>query len=75
MAAFLGIRKLLDRSRERLGDMEIVREDMDEDDLHLGHWAQKNGNVLIQFRLKRDGRCNYDDIDLRKKDTVKHAGR
>jgi len=74
MGVFLGIRKWFDRKREKLQDMEIIREDMDVGDAHLGHWAQKNEEALIQFRLKRDGRFTYEVVEYLEMDTLRHVG-
>jgi hypothetical protein len=74
VAAFLGVRKWLDRAREELDDTEFIRDDLDEGDAHLGRWAQKNEHALIQFRLKRDGRFNYEVIESSTADTIRHTG-
>ena len=74
VAAFLGIRKWLDRNSERLLDTEIIREDIDEGDAHLGRWARKNEDALIQFRLKRDGRFSYEVVEYLEGDTIRHVG-
>lgn len=75
VAAFLGIRKWLDRNREELQDTEIIREDMDEGDAYLGRWARKNEDALIQFRLRRDGRFSYEVVEYAERDTIRHIGR
>lgn len=54
--------------------MEIVREDMDEGDAHLGRWAQKNKDVLIEFRLKRDGRFSYEVVEYPGNDSIRYTG-
>jgi hypothetical protein len=74
VGAFLGIRKWLDLNREKILDTEIIREDMDEGDAHLGRWARKNEDALIQFRLARDGRFSYEAVEYPEKDTIRHAG-
>jgi len=70
LVVFLAIRKWIDRIRERVEDTEIVRDDMDEGDAHLGFWAQKNANALIQIRLKRDGTFKYEVIEYPINDTI-----
>ena len=75
MGAFLGIRKWFDRKREKFQDTEIIRADMDEGDAHLGRWARINEEVLIQFRLKRDGRFSYEVVEYPEMDTLRHIGR
>ncbi|MGG9964807.1 hypothetical protein [Ferruginibacter sp. SUN106] len=75
VAAFLMLRHWLDRKREKIQDIDIVRADMYEGDSHLGTWAQKNGNVLVTFRLKRDGNFNYEVDEGTSKDTVRYAGK
>ncbi|HNT49426.1 MAG TPA: hypothetical protein PLM56_06120 [Cyclobacteriaceae bacterium] len=74
LVVFLAIRKWIDRIRERVEDTEIVRDDMDEGDAHLGFWAQKNANALIQIRLKRDGTFKYEVIEYPINDTIRHIG-
>ncbi len=54
--------------------MEIVREDMDEGDAHLGRWAQKNKDALIEFRLKRDGSFSYEVVEYPGNDTIRYIG-
>jgi hypothetical protein len=74
VAAFLGIRKWLDRTREKLQDTEIIRDDLDEGDAHLGCWAQQNEEAWIQFRLKPDGGFSYEVVQYPGNDTIRHAG-
>ncbi len=74
VAAFLMLRHWLDGKREKIQDIDIVRPDMHEDDAHLGTWAQKNGNLLISLRLKRDGNFSYEVDKGISKDTIKYAG-
>ena len=75
VAAFLVLRQWLDRKREKIQDIDIVRPDMYDGDSHLGTWAQKNGNVLITFRLKRDGNFSYQTAEGTSKDPIKYAGK
>ncbi|GAB2808802.1 hypothetical protein GCM10027043_04980 [Ferruginibacter profundus] len=65
----------MDRKREKIQDIDIVRSDMYDGDSHLGTWAQKNGNVLVTFRLKRDGNFSYEIDEGTSKDPVKYAGK
>ncbi len=74
VAAFLGIRHWLDRKREKAQDVEIIRADWEEGDAHLGSWAQKNREVFIQFRLKRDGSFSYETVTYPANDTVRYSG-
>ncbi|MEI9954818.1 MAG: hypothetical protein WDM90_00540 [Ferruginibacter sp.] len=74
LAAFLMLRHWLDRKREKIEDIDIVRPDMYDGDAHLGTWAQKSGNVLVTFRLKRDGNFTYEVDKDTPKDTVKYEG-
>jgi hypothetical protein len=75
IAAFLMLRHWLDRNREKIQDIDIVRPDMYEDDAHLGTWAQKNGSILITFRLKRDDCFNYEIDNAASKKTIKYTGK
>lgn len=75
VAAFLMLRHWLDRKREQIQDIDIVRPDIYEDDAHLGTWAQKNDDTLITFRLKRDGSFSYGVAKVASKDSVKYAGK
>lgn len=75
VAAFLMLRHWFDRKREKIQDIDIVRPDMYEGDSHLGTWAQKHGDTLITFRLKRDGNFSYEVAEGRSKDRVIYAGK
>ncbi len=75
VAAFLGIRKWVDLKREKAQDIEIVRADLDEGDAHLGSWAQKNGNALVQLRFKRNGSFIYETVGYPANDTVRYSGK
>lgn len=73
--AFLGIRKWLDRNREKVQDVEIIRSGLDEGDAHLGVWAQKNTDALVQLRLKRDGSFTYEVVSYPANDTIRYSGK
>jgi len=72
---FLGIRKWLDRTREKVQDVEIVRSDLDEGDAHIGVWAQKNKDALVQLCFKRDGSFIYEAVSYPAKDTTRYLGK
>ncbi|MBX2934696.1 MAG: hypothetical protein KF825_10645 [Ferruginibacter sp.] len=74
VAAFLAVRHWLDREREKIQDIDIVRADMDEGDPHLGSWAQKNDSALLLLRLQRDGNFSYRMVTYPKNDTLKYNG-
>lgn len=74
VAIFLSVREWFDRVQEDVRDQEIIREDLGGNDAHLGSWGQANKNAIIQFRLKRDGRFNYEVVTRPDNDTIRHAG-
>lgn len=71
---FLSVRHWVDRKRESIQDIDIVRTDIDEGDAHLGSWAQKNDNALLLLRLVRDGSFHYQVISHSGKDTLTYTG-
>ncbi|MGC4104010.1 hypothetical protein [Ferruginibacter sp.] len=75
VAFFLIARHWVDRKREQVQDIDIVRPDMYEGDAHLGTWAQKNGDTLITFRLKREGDFTYETTEGPSKKTVQYTGK
>ena len=72
---FLSVRRWIDRKREKIQDMDIVRKDIDEGDSQLGLWAQKNDSALLSLRLKRDGSFDYQAVAYPVKDTLRYTGR
>ncbi len=74
VAIFLSVRECYDRVSEDVHDQEIIREDLGDNDAHLGSWGQANKNAIIQFRLKRDGRFNYEVVTRPDNDTIRHTG-
>ena len=71
VAAYLGIRKFIDRKKEKANDTEIVRENEE----YLGTWASKSDSSLIKFRLHRDGKLTYDIVHYPGKDTTTIHGK
>lgn len=74
VAVFLAVRHWLDRKREKIQGIDIVRADMDEGDSHLGSWAQKNDSALLLLRLQRNGSFSYRVVKYPKNDTLKYNG-
>ncbi|HTE29845.1 MAG TPA: hypothetical protein VK666_05690 [Chryseolinea sp.] len=72
---FLSVRHWLDRKREKIQDIDIVRGDIDEGDSQLGLWAQKNDSALLMVRLRRDGSFDYQVVAYPVKDTLRYTGR
>jgi hypothetical protein len=71
---FLSVRRWTDRKREKIQDIDIVRQDIDEGDAQLGLWAQKNDSALLSLRLKRDGSFDYQVVAYPVKDTLRYTG-
>jgi hypothetical protein len=75
VAIFLSLRHWIDRKREKIQDIDIVRTDVDNGDAHLGSWAQKNNSALILLRFKRDSSFYYSVITSSAKDTSRFTGK
>lgn len=75
VAIFLSLRHWIDRKREKIQDIDIVRTDVDNGDAHLGFWVQKNDSALILLRFKRDSSFYYNVIISSAKDTSLFTGK
>lgn len=75
VAIFLAVRYWLDRKREAIQQIDIVRKDLDLGDSHLGSWAMKNDTTLTIVRFRRDGFFSCQHISYLTKDTIKEQGR
>ena len=70
-ATYLVVREWVDRKKEKALDMEIVRADEE----HLGSWAHKSPEVLIRFRLHRDGKFTYSSVEYPHGDSTALKGK
>lgn len=71
VALFLVIRSWIDRKRERLYDIEIVRQGEE----FLGSWASRSAGSFVYFRLRRDGGFESKRVANSDGDTVYTSGR
>ena len=70
VAIFLLVRGWIDRKAKLALDKEIVRDGEE----YLGSWGSKSEKSLILFRLYRDGRFSFKQVEYPGTDTIETKG-